>query len=305
MILLSLLGEQPIPNLLPLWQKNTPFLAVRFVVSDATLPIAGTLMQLLQTDPQLKHLDVQPPIHVEPYDYLKTTERLSDALSQYHYNNQPVVLNLTGGTKLMSLAAMQAASLHSTPVMYIATECSQIIVLNPVDGIEISRDNIQVSISVEQYLAAHGVEVSIHQNFNRKSSTPYRPPKEGDALETRVFRQAKNAGIFDDVQRGLFVRRIDRPQVQNELDILITRNGRLVVCSCKSGQNFMKDWIYEIASLSSRESFGIYCGKVLVVDQAEINETHLSRARVNHVKIVFGKKIEEVDQVLKQALSGR
>jgi hypothetical protein len=305
MILLSLLGEQPIPNLLPLWQKNSPFLAVRFVVSDATLPIAGTLIQLLKTDPQLKHLDVLPPIHVEPYDYLKTTERLSDSLSQYHYNNQPVIMNLTGGTKLMSLAAMQSARQHHIPVLYIATECAQIITLDPQDGKEISREKIEVKISVEQYLAAHGVEISAHQNFNRKSQLPYRPPKEGDALESKVYQLASQSGIFDDVQRGIFVRRIDRPEVQNELDILVTRNGRLVVCSCKSGQNFMKDWIYEISSLSSRESFGIYCGKVLVVDQEEISETHLSRARINHVKIVYGKKIDEIDQVLKQTLAGR
>lgn len=305
MILLSLLGEQPIPNLLPLWQENSQFNAVRFVVSDATLPVAETLMQMLKSDPKLSNIEISPPIYVDPYDYLPTVERLSAALSQFFYNNQSVVLNLTGGTKLMSLAAMRAATIHNTPVMYIATENSSIIYLNPGDGKELAREKIKVSISVAQYLAAHGVEVSNHQNFNRKGSIPYRPPKEGDALEERVFQLLTKTAVFDDVQRGLFVRRIDRPQVQNELDILVTRNGRLVVCSCKSGQNFMKDWIYEISSLSSRESFGIYCGKVLVVDQIEINEAHLSRARINHVKIVFGKKIDEVNKVVKQALAGR
>lgn len=49
MILLSLVGEQPIPNLIPLWQ-NAAIRSVQFVASETTLKVAENLAHVVKSD---------------------------------------------------------------------------------------------------------------------------------------------------------------------------------------------------------------------------------------------------------------
>ncbi len=301
MILLSLLGEQPIPNLMPLWQTGHPYQAVRFVVSDTTLPIAENLMEIIPQDPILKNITILPPIHITPYHLAQARLRLTDALVKYQLNGEPAAVNITGGTKIMSLAAMQAAQTTATPMIYVNTQGEEIILYNP-DGSEKERIPLKVNISVQQYLSAHGIELSDHPNFYPKAQRPFAPPKAGDLLEERVKLRLTQSGIFDDVRHSIYIRRKDRPQVHNELDIAVTLNGKLAVCSCKSGKNVHNDAIYELASLSSRESIGLYCGKVLVIDQPEIKDAVRNRSRITQVHLVYGEKINQIEQTVCSAL---
>ncbi len=301
MLLLSLIGEQPIPNLLPLWQFRE-YTATQLVATRTTQPVAETLRKAIQKDPQLKHLEVLDTLIVKAYDIGQARGVLATVLNDHLNQGREVRLNLTGGTKLMSLAALQAAFGSGVRLMYVSTEENCIILLGS-DGVEMERLPIQVKITVEQYLAAHGLEVGDDLSFNpnrRRYASP--PPKQGDELEIEVERLARQSGFFDDVRRGVFIRRItERGAVINELDVVVTRNGRLAVCSCKTGNKVTKETIYELSSLSRREAAGIYCGKLLATDLETLRPALRDRARSMGVRLVYGAELPRIAEHLRSA----
>ncbi len=300
MLLLSLLGEQPIPNLLPLWQDGR-YTATQFAATKATMPLAEQLARFVRHDPHLGRLTVLEPLLLPPYDIAQARAILAGRLAECQLAGQPVSLNLTGGTKLMSLAALQAAFGSGAPLVYVATEENRLITLGS-DGAERASEPIHVRVTVEQYLRAHGLDVGDSLKFERGPARPRLSVMAGDPLEQRVFQAARKAGVFDDVRRQVFIRRFTQlGPVINELDVVVTRNGRLVVCSCKSGRAATKEAIYELASLSRREAAGIYCGKVLVSDQAQLPPAVRDRARASGVRLVYGPELPNLGSHLRLA----
>ena len=302
MILISLLGEQPIPNLLPLWQDPQRYTATRFAVTESTLPLAERLAAVIAEDPRLSHLTVRQPVLLQPYDIGASRTRLNSTLMEHFLHNEQVTLNLTGGTKIMSLAALQAVYGSGVPLLYVSTETRSIIHLRS-DGSELERELLAVQVSVRQYLAAHGIESSLHPAFRLDGpARPMQTPKSGDALERRVENLLRVSGSFDDVRRNVFIRKPGREEmVNNELDVVATRNGRLVVCSCKTSLEIDRDDLYELAALSRRESFGIYCKKVLVCEH-EPSTAIKDRAASDGVRLVYGSKIEHIAETLRMVL---
>jgi len=301
-LLISLIGEQPIPNLLPLWQFQE-FTATQFIASQTTLNIAETLTHAIRQDKQLSHLKVFPTQTIEAYNIGLARAGISAVLSEHLLAETDVRLNLTGGTKIMSLAALQAAFGSGVRLMYVSTEENRIILLGS-DGAELDSQPIDVKITVDQYLKAHGLEVSDNQKFDPNYyayAAP--PPKAGDELEMSVYQALKQSTRFDDVRRKIFIRKqTQQGEVNNELDIVAIRNGRLAVCSCKSfsseKQKKVKENIinatHELASLSRREAFGIYCGKILATDIPEPGEANLQRAKEMGVRLVCGEEIKYI-----------
>lgn len=305
MILVSLVGEQPIPNLIPLWQDRT-IRAVRFAATGVTHPVADGLEQFVRTDPSLRHIEVLERIDLPAYQIGKARAALVEALAQTQSGGEAVCLNLTGGTKIMSLAALQAAYGTGVPLLYVSTEENQLIRLQS-DGAESERLLLNVTVSVDQYLRAHGLEVSDNLGFHPEGPrSQVRPPMEGDWLEEQVFQMASHANLFDDVRRGVYIRKKVRDVwVTNELDVVVTRNGRMAVCSCKSGKVDKED-LYELSSLSRREAAGIYCGKLLICGQGDVDEAVKQRAGAFGIRLVYGDiQARCVDQILAALASPR
>ncbi len=303
-LLLSLVGEQPIPNLLPLWQYNN-YAEVQFVASATTHKVAKLLEQALQSDPVLQGVRTLKMLRVDAYAIHNVRTQLSAAIVKHQNQGKTVHLNLTGGTKLMSLAALQSAFGSGIPLMYISTEEKAVIWLAS-DGSEQRRDPIRVKITVQQYLNAHGLQM------DDKPVNPFAspPPKEGDELELQVLERLKESGLFDDVRRNVQVSKQNGTKiVRNELDLVVTCNGRMAVISCKSGnvdsdsgRDSYKRAIYELSAVSRREAAGIYCGKVLVSSQEVLPQSIRHRAKDYGVRIVYGAEIEQVAEHVRSAL---
>jgi hypothetical protein len=300
MLLLSLVGEQPIPSLLPLWQESE-FDQVQLAHTETTESAAETIRSAIRNDPDLQRVRILPSIRLDAYDIGRARLALNRAVQGHLEAGQALRLNFTGGTKIMSLAAVQAAYGTGIGLMYVSTEEGCLIYYGS-DGAETRRSPIDVRIGVDQYLRAHGLEVSDNPAFNpnyRPFADP--PPKAGDALETKVEALAHGSGWFDDVRRGVHIRRQTRAgEVKNELDVVVARNARLVVCSCKAGAEIDKEVLYELASLSRRESAGIYCGKVLVCAH-EVSPALVERARSLGITLVSGTQVDNIAFYLKQA----
>ncbi len=303
-LLLSLVGEQPIPNLIPLWQLPH-YREVQFVASARTRDVAKQLKIAIEKDDALCHLKVLKPLIVNPYDIGTVRSQIADALIKHQKQGKNLHLNLTGGTKLMSLAALQAAYGSGVCLMYVSTEEQQIIWLGS-DGSEQKREGIRIAINVGQYLNAHGLEIE------NQDVSPYAapPPKEGDELEARVLSQLKASGVFDDVRRNVKIcKRNGKKQVRNELDVVVICNGRLAILSCKSGnvesdsgRESYRRAIYELSAISRREAAGIYCVKILVSSQPELPQALRDRAVESGVKLIYGAELENLVEHVRQAL---
>ena len=222
-------------------------------------------------------------------------DAILEMLDKYPREQIPSVINLTGGTKLMSLAAQQAAFAMEVPLIYVSSEKNEIIYFDS-KSLETRREKIKVKITAKQYLEAHGLEVSDNQAFNPTKGPTISPPKEGDNLEDEVFSLISASGKFDDVSQKTYIRKLTKAgEIKNELDVVATRNGRLVVCSCKDVKDLDNDHIYELSALSRREQAGIYCGKVLVLGhKTRPTQAYIDRARFNNIDLVFGKEINRI-----------
>jgi len=298
MLLLSFLGEQPLPVLLPLWATET-YDATCLVPTEKTEDLANSLCEFIKHDSDLSRLKLYPYFKISPYDLEKAEGTIRKQLTQIQKNySGPICINLTGGTKIMSMAGMLAAFELGCPMIYVATEKSMIIRMTPGKSFSESEP-LEVNISIPQYLSAYGIESSLDQSFLDPTSPTYHPPKEGDELEEFVYQQALASGFFDDVKKGLFIRKISSlgESIINELDVVVIRNGRLAVCSCKSGK-YSKKYLAELEAVTAREKFGIYCGKVFTSNERVFSEYRKNEFRLNNVSLVYGPLLDRIEEYL-------
>ncbi|MCX7983503.1 MAG: DUF1887 family CARF protein [Bacteroidetes bacterium] len=73
-----------------------------------------------------------------------------------------VMVNLTGGTKLMSIAAFETARSLGIPTFYCNTEGKEIIYLSPAE----KREPLVAPLTIEEYLLAHGYTISEEKSMN-------------------------------------------------------------------------------------------------------------------------------------------
>lgn len=297
MKLINLVGEQPIPNLIPLWQWPDRFSSVQFAMTETTLCLFGRLKKIIESDKRLNRISVEEPLLLEAYNIQSAAETIISAAS--HSGSEKVLLNLTGGTKMMSIAAFYASLEKNLNFLYVTTQKGFIIEHNP-GGIEISRELVSINVSVAQYMTAYGLEI-----YNPHPFSDLKPPKDGDELENLVYNAAVSSEKFDDVMKNVHIRRPGRVgTVKNELDVVLTWNGVMAICSCKSGRKINKEMLYELSSLSRRESAGIYCRKVFICSNNELDRSIIDRAKENDIRLIFGESLSnQLDEKLFAAVT--
>ena len=97
-VLISLVGEQPIPNLLPV--KLTLPSTVVLLHSELTERTAANLEVLVKpAEPIMKKVDA--------YSIEETEHALRELIGLHEWLPRQLIFNLTGGTKLMSFGAFR------------------------------------------------------------------------------------------------------------------------------------------------------------------------------------------------------
>lgn len=117
MIMISLIGEQPIPNLLPILYQSPE--AVVLVHSDFTAQAAHRLGGLLPSSCESLYC------LVSAYDIAATRERLSQEIEEHGWTVADLIFNLTGGAKSMALAAFLVAAERRAAFLYLQSEGKQ------------------------------------------------------------------------------------------------------------------------------------------------------------------------------------
>jgi len=241
-LMVCLIGEQPIPNLLPL-RHQPPDIAL-LVHTDRTKGVAQRLKKLLE--PKVKVYLLQ----TDPYDVQKIHEDLQKFLAENIEEGTELVFNLTGGTKTMVLAAYELAREYNAPFLYLQSEGKRSVLyryrFEAKEPFYEDKETIPGVITIEDYLKAYV------DNYN---VTEPRNPFEkeiGKALE----------GAVDEVVSGVTL------AAALEVDLVVRKGNQVGVIEAKTGARARsKEGLDQLNAVCEQRYLGTYTHKILVVNQ--------------------------------------
>ena len=149
---LCLVSAQATPNLLPLlddaWRPKKVVLACSAQMKSA----AAALRAVIQT--KASGMVVETLELPNAYDY----GALSDAFLSYlaEHESFNIALNVTGGTKLMAVAAQEAFREAKKPVFYVNVETDEVLLI----GEKSTSQPLRTKLKVHEMLRAHGYSVT-------------------------------------------------------------------------------------------------------------------------------------------------
>ena len=155
---LCLVSAQATPNLLPLLDEAWRPKRVVLACSAQMKPAAAALRAVIQT--KANGMVVETLELPNAYDY----DALSDAFLNYlaDHENDNIALNVTGGTKLMAVAAQEAFRSMGKSVFYVNVESDEVLVIGekatsqPVPA-------LRTKLKVHEILRAHGYSVTTQE----------------------------------------------------------------------------------------------------------------------------------------------
>lgn len=267
-IMISLVGEQPIPNLLPILYVK-PRHAV-LVCTERTKKVSERLSLVLKSDPLLVSVE-EPPIVVEPYDMIKIENALKRVISDRSWCAKEVVFNLTGGTKPMALAAYRLAEQFRSPFLYVQGEGRKSMVYHyrfSERGLEIEKmDEVPPVLNIDVYLKAHLGD--------------YKEDEPRDEFEQMVYMVLRPE--LDEVKTS-----IKPPSEFGSLEIdLVLRCGNHVgIAEVKTGGKAKeKRGIEQIITAAEQRFLGTYTKKFLVLDR-EYGSNNLRLAKAHGIIVI-------------------
>jgi hypothetical protein len=228
-MLLSLIGEQPIPVLL----ADRALKPTRHVLahSEKTRRVAENLRALL---PHAELLSLENPYHLEG---------IRHAFEQVY--TPGAIFNLTAGTKLMAWAGYEVARSQGAQIMYLESEKKQ----SKLYRLDFSGEQAQQTseilpclITLTDYLAAHGLIAESHLPA-------------ANAQEVALWR-------FLDEQVDECLNNLKFPAF--EIDFLVRRGNQAAVIEAKSGKN-KRFGIDQLTTMTGREYLGTYTGRIWIV----------------------------------------
>ncbi len=258
--MILLVGEQPAPNLLPT-RRLKPDVAV-LVLTDRTKRVADNLATMLKS--------VCPclPCPVDPYEILEIQDELAGFLTE-NLRGHTLTFNLTGGTKMMALAAFCVAKKHHSPIIYFQTEGNHSLLYHyELDGDDITlrdTDDLSETISLDDYLRLYLGDYETE------------PPR--NAFEQQVFETLSATPGIAEVFSSV------RPQGQGalEVDFAVRCGNQVGIGEVKS--KGAKAGIDQISAVSAPRYLGTYVRKFLV-SAHPVHPNNLSLAQAYRIGVV-------------------
>lgn len=152
---LCLVSAQATPNLLPVldeaWRPHRVVLACSAQMKEA----AQTLRSVIQTKGGGIVVDLLDLPNA--YDYAALSDAFLKFLAEHADEN--IALNVTGGTKLMAVAAQEVFRAEGKPVFYVNVESDEVLVI----GEKAASQPLRAKLKVHEMLRAHGYNVTPHE----------------------------------------------------------------------------------------------------------------------------------------------
>ena len=152
---LCLVSAQATPNLLPVldeaWRPRRVVLACSAQMKEA----AQALRSVIQTKGGGIAVDLLDLPNA--YDYAALSDAFLNFLAEHVSEN--IALNVTGGTKLMAVAAQEVFRSEGKPVFYVNVESDEVLVI----GEKAASQPLRAKLKVHELLRAHGYNVTPHE----------------------------------------------------------------------------------------------------------------------------------------------
>lgn len=197
---LILVSAQPIPNLTPIFDDTLKPQKVVMLVSNDMLDRSKALENIYKP----RGIGVERYLIENPWNADEIREQVEDLLLT-QYPDGGIVLNATGGTKLMSIAAYEAFRSCQLPVFYVHPEHDRLIWMSP----KLPDVDLSDRIKLEDYLMAYGSPVD---NLDRSGvREPIRQLTQ--QLLTDFDRYVDELGTFN-----YLAMKADNPQLTSEVE---------------------------------------------------------------------------------------
>ncbi len=259
--MIALIGEQPIPNLLPIRYEKPD--RVILVYTDRTETGFERLKDILEES----HEDVDPLKIKSPYDIFEIKQDLSGFINKNGFNSSNIIFNLTGGTKPMAFASYHLAEELSSPFIYLQSEGGKSLIYR-YEFFEgrtqlIKKDTIPTLLTIDDYLKAH------LRSYNRASKK--------EALEELVYDAICDS--VDECERSI-------THGSLEIDLVMRCGNQVGIAEIKSGKKALKkEGIDQLNTAGEQRYLGTYTHKFLIVDR-EIGSQNRALAEAHRIRVV-------------------
>ncbi|MCS7289321.1 MAG: DUF1887 family CARF protein [Roseiflexus sp.] len=296
MILVQLIGGQPLPNLLPPLHLKP---ATTILVYTPQTELIKQRLEALLRDSSLQ----SDSICCDAYDIPAITEALDNKLSNY---NEDLVFNLTGGTKAMVLAANQIAARKQADLVYLESERGQSVLYTYSYDEQSNlrskeRKILPELVSIDQFLDAH---------IGKGQWQATGPSKDTGGLFEQAVAKALKGLPNAEIKQGVrFLGSGNRPQA--DIDIVVRCGNQFARIECKSGGKITTLDAAKQLNLVT-ELLGTYTRKFIALT-GKPNDDHLAvyeatRTTVIELSSFDGTHLSDADKtklvgVIKQALS--
>ena len=268
MIMISLIGEQPIPNLLPI-RYQPPAVAV-LVHSDRTERAARRLERLLP--PGCK------PVYcsVSAYDIQAMSRDLTNLIGRQGWKATELTFNVTGGTKSMALAAYLVATEGRSPFLYLQSEGKQTRLYRyefEADGTPRMVDDrlLPGLITIDDYLRAYVDDYQL---------TGFSKDEAGGQFERAVY--ATLHPTVDEIVAGT------KLLGALDVDLVVRCSNQVGIIEAKTGPG-VKKGIDQLNTAGGQRYLGTYTQKILVSDQ------RWDHTRSNLRELAEARRIEVIE----------
>jgi hypothetical protein len=284
-VMVCLVGEQPIPNLLPI--RHFKPAQVILLETPTTKRVGDNLKRLLQPAFEIYSHPCSP------YEIVTAQDALRDLVSRRVPNDSPLLFNVTGGTKPMCLATFQVASELRAPVIYLQSEGGENVLYRYLfqnDKLVLEKKGlIGELLNIDDYLRAHGLAYSQQETKNLFERFVF------DALRPHV----------SEIVPGVAVDTL-------EIDLVIRCQNQVGVAEVKSGKAAeRKSGIDQLSTASHREFLGTYTKRLLIVDRslgtnnqrlAEAHGINVIRLSGDHRTGLSGEESKHLVKVVREVI---
>lgn len=261
-ILISLIGEQPVPNLLPIRHINPQ--EVLLAYTDLTAKVYYRLQRLLESG-----VRVHPLEKAEPYDIPAFQEQLERCIKYNNWKPSNLLFNLTGGTKSMGFAAYEVARAFSSKFLYLQSEGSQskLFFYQFKNG----KAVLEKSEIIPGVLSIHDYLMAFLQSYTATGFSK----TDGGKFEEEVHHFLEPA--LDECLAGV------KLSEAVDIDLVCRLGNQVAIVEIKHGEKARKkEGIDQLNTAASREFLGTYTKKILIIDRiwdhTRSNLRHLAEA---------------------------
>ncbi|MGI6250414.1 MAG: hypothetical protein ACOYKD_03515 [Anaerolineaceae bacterium] len=288
-ILICLVGGQPAPNVLPIIKINPDQLIL--VYSKTTEKAAKNTENLVRSDYQISNIRL---LKVDDaYDLPGITLDLNKHLEEDSSPRDELIFNLTGGTKIMALAAFELAKQKNAKAFYYQSEENKSLIHNyHFEGNQLKQDgteSILSDLTLDQYLRLY------LSSYNQRKITV------SNAFENNVI-DALIKGLSPDFE---VIRNVCPRGTSNvEIDFAIRCQNIIGVAEIKEPAN--KSAFEQLNSVTTPDMLGTYTKKFIIhANPLHVHNQNLMDAyKIVHIHLPSGKggsplSVDDKDKLVK------